>query len=502
MQLNLDTIQAYLPKDYLTRRYGSPNPASGYSFPLLYESEESFQEGTLYVTRAESLPKTVPSINCAFVVVGTRVPQEWLLGGVQLLTVGNIGNVLRVFNTIQTIYYKLDQWDAELRDELEKDIDFDIRKIMRLGCRQLGRNISVMNHSLQQILRSEIRLLPNGNSEIVIDDMPYTMTIEYSEMIKEVCNLERVITVPYLSAIENNSWQYYCFNLYTMGRFTGCISIGEEMKPFREGDFPLMNHFFECFQKAFLKYLRSYAQEDSTGLGALRKLLNHIPLTGEEEQQLALLPGDKWCCFRLKERRKGKSLPKDYMYAAISAIIPKTVYAVIHHEEILGLLRLQEKEKKETLGLFEDTLQRMGYYGGVSNSFTDLKHLNDYFRQAAYAVEQGGETEASLHYFRNYVLNYMLFACTGELPAESLMSDGLIAIREHDLRKGTDYLKTLDIYLQNEMSITKTSQALFIHRSSLLKRLEKIRRLLNNDFSSPETRLYYRLCLALMNKNN
>ena len=81
------------------------------------------------------------------------------------------------------------------------------------------------------------------------------------------------------------------------------------------------------------------------------------------------------------------------------------------------------------------------------------------------------------------------------------MSEGLKALREHDRLKGSEYLRTLDLYLQNEMSVTRTSQALFIHRSSLLKRLDKIQRLLNQDLSDPDTRLYFRICLALLRES-
>lgn len=44
---------------------------------------------------------------------------------------------------------------------------------------------------------------------------------------------------------------------------------------------------------------------------------------------------------------------------------------------------------------------------------------------------------------------------------------------EQDARRGTEYVRTLYVYLCNEMAIVHTAQALYIHRSSLLKRLER-----------------------------
>ncbi|MBS6448201.1 MAG: helix-turn-helix domain-containing protein [Clostridiales bacterium] len=50
--------------------------------------------------------------------------------------------------------------------------------------------------------------------------------------------------------------------------------------------------------------------------------------------------------------------------------------------------------------------------------------------------------------------------------------------------------------------IAKTAEALLIHRSSLLKRLDKIYRLLCSTLDTPEERLYLRLCLELLQRTN
>ena len=72
----------------------------------------------------------------------------------------------------------------------------------------------------------------------------------------------------------------------------------------------------------------------------------------------------------------------------------------------------------------------------------------------------------------------------------------------------TDYEEALrlddqqvEVYLQLERNVVQTAKTLFIHRSSLLKRLDKIQRLLNQDLSDPDTRLYFRICLALLRES-
>ncbi len=263
-----------------------------------------------------------------------------------------------------------------------------------------------------------------------------------------------------------------------------------------------MDHFFSCFQRAFLKYLRSYGQVENASLTVLRNLLSHAPVGPEEQALLSLQPGEVWGCFKLQECRGERALLKEYLYATLNGVLPGTVYTFIYHGEVIGMIRLREDagQSEALLQSFGEILSRMGYTGGVSNLFTDLHLLPYYLQQAGYASECGGGQAGTLHFFRDHVLSYMLDGCTQELPIASLCSRGLHMLMAHDRQKGTEYIKTLDVYLRNEMRITQTAKALYIHRSSLIKRLDRIMCLLQDNLEHPDVRLYYRLCLALLNR--
>ena len=58
-----------------------------------------------------------------------------------------------------------------------------------------------------------------------------------------------------------------------------------------------------------------------------------------------------------------------------------------------------------------------------------------------------------------------------------------------------DYWETIRQYLDNECNASRTAQDLFLHRSSLLTRLDRIRSLV--DMDTPEQRLYLRMCIYL-----
>lgn len=129
----------------------------------------------------------------------------------------------------------------------------------------------------------------------------------------------------------------------------------------------------------------------------------------------------------------------------------------------------------------------------------DIRQFDAYFLQASYTVNEGpgSERNGALFDFADYSLQYLLQVILGKVSIPSLIPDGLAALAEHDRKKNTEYARTLEVYLSDERSITKTAEDLFIHRSSLMKRLEKIRQILKMDLEDPQNRLYLQLYLSL-----
>jgi DNA-binding PucR family transcriptional regulator len=61
----------------------------------------------------------------------------------------------------------------------------------------------------------------------------------------------------------------------------------------------------------------------------------------------------------------------------------------------------------------------------------------------------------------------------------------LMKIDQYDREKHTQYLPTLETYLDNLASANKAAQALYIHRNTLYQRLSRIADLWGIDFQDP-----------------
>ena len=141
----------------------------------------------------------------------------------------------------------------------------------------------------------------------------------------------------------------------------------------------------------------------------------------------------------------------------------------------------------------------MNFTAGLFYFFTVLSLIRSFFLQAVYVIHHFSlnKNTDTLQYFENTILSYILSKCVSDMSIEALTDSSLKRVIEYDRKRHTEYLYTLEIYLKNETSITRTSEELFIHRSSLIKRINKLKKLLQKDLEDPNLRLYYRIWFSL-----
>lgn len=163
----------------------------------------------------------------------------------------------------------------------------------------------------------------------------------------------------------------------------------------------------------------------------------------------------------------------------------------------LDLCTLSTSEISQKLaGFIRDSLLNAGY------SRRMLGHFNFHrqYLQASIALQVGKRRNPSqwIHHFNQIALPYLLEQTTRRLPAYMVSHEKLLALKYADEAHNTQLYQTVRCYLEHHQSITKTAEALFIHRSTLLYRLDKIREVLKTDFSDPDELLYLLLSFHMM----
>ena len=146
-----------------------------------------------------------------------------------------------------------------------------------------------------------------------------------------------------------------------------------------------------------------------------------------------------------------------------------------------------------------DLMERMVHFvedsslnAGFSRCMNGHMNLRRQYIQAKIALQFGTRKypDKRMHPFNDISFDYILDQATKKLPGYMLCHERLLFLQEHDDSSGSDYMRTLRCYLDNHCNVVQTARELFIHRSTLLYRLEKIKEILESDLSSPDEILY------------
>ena len=126
---------------------------------------------------------------------------------------------------------------------------------------------------------------------------------------------------------------------------------------------------------------------------------------------------------------------------------------------------------------------------GIGNT---CQHINDYRRGFAEATEalQMGQTSQSkedvsstfmVTHFNDLGVYRYLYKIAHMDDQRDVYQDQIAHIDSYDQRKNTDLLDTLETYLECAGNLTKTSERLFVHRNTLIQRLERLQSLCDID---------------------
>ena len=142
-------------------------------------------------------------------------------------------------------------------------------------------------------------------------------------------------------------------------------------------------------------------------------------------------------------------------------------------------------------------LQDRKVYVGVSSPMKDLENLHLAYRRAKAAVSAAMRSGTAIVWFDRMGNDRLLSLIPDPLLQQELGSGLLAPLIEHDHGHGTDYVKTLELYLACGGSIKEVSEKTFTHRNTVIYRIGCIKKLLDCSLEDPEDRLKYRLACIL-----
>jgi len=135
-------------------------------------------------------------------------------------------------------------------------------------------------------------------------------------------------------------------------------------------------------------------------------------------------------------------------------------------------------------------------YGGIGRPAAELTNWKDSYRQASQALSMAERlNEHTPLYFGDLSVYRLLFQLEGNPELEAFCHETLGPLLTYE--GGGDLVETLEAFFDRLGNLSQTAEKLFIHRNSLLYRMERISQLTGLDLSNPDTRLAVHLALKV-----
>ena len=125
---------------------------------------------------------------------------------------------------------------------------------------------------------------------------------------------------------------------------------------------------------------------------------------------------------------------------------------------------------------------------GASEEYADVLTSSEYFTEARIAASMCAELDVLTCRFGDVALHhYHRFGCS-MLPAVHFCDADVKRLSTYRGQR-VDYYEVLKCYLEHNMSLLHTAEALFVHRTTLFNYLKEIRSIVQADLNDPAARL-------------
>lgn len=504
MKLNADIIFDNLSQSVMMESYGHKKKELTLKRPEFYNGESrEFKSNHIYISLVDRLPLDPVFGNGVVIIsVGGNPPITYLIDKCVCFLINDSSDLFTVFNLVQQIFDKYDEWDAGLQNILNTTAS--IKELVELSFPIFENPILVIDSNFRYLAYSSIidtrdelaTYRPDKNGNLGLNALSDYLN-NYG------MNKTITMTEPFLMTLRDVL--YFSINLFEKNVYAGNLTIPFIMQQQRQSDIVLAQYLAKVIESSFKKYSTILSSHANILKGILKDLLNCFPVDSTRTQYLE--GGNfngQYICIKMILGYRSHKVPVEYLCNLIESSFSGCV-AFEYESVIVTFIDLKKIpcEEKTLADMVKELLRAMNLKVGVSYSFTNLSMARLYYRQACVAFEMGSAINPDLSYypFHDYVLPYMMSHCMGEFPLELLLTKGICQLLEHDLASQANYVYTLRTYLNNKMNITKTAKDLFIHRSTLLERLKRIQSLLQTDLEDPDQRLRLQISLKIIETN-
>lgn len=473
-----------------------------YSRPILYEASSQLLPNHIYLIEDRFLFTSVIPPSALLLFSGNVEPESDYRDSISYITLNSSDSPVHIFNILQGIFDEYDLWEQSLSQALLNGNS--IQQILSLAYPLLGCPLCLLSRGFSMIAFVGQDLLPKEQQ--IFDDPD--RTIEYINAMKQndFYNKSQNFDAPYIFPDKLTGIRSWNVNIQQLGHTTHRLMMLEYPRSFTESDAYLLN-----ILASYIRYLLYHDNDvQLSGENSMHSIFLSILSDSttdyiETSQHLSLLGWTSSHSYMALVMRitffDQQNMTTNAICSYVEELFPDSCCLPYKKDIVaffnLTLLDMDEETVSEKLTVFiRDSFFKAGY----SRSMHGHMNLRRQYIQACVALDVGCRHKPHIwiHHFNQIVLYYLLEQASRQLPAYMLCHEALLHLKAIDDTQNTNYLETLRTYLNNHLNAVQSAKDLFIHRSTFLYRLEKIKSILETDFDDPDEILYLLLSYRLL----
>lgn len=400
----------------------------------------------------------------------------------------------RAVSLISAVFRDYDKWEFIL----SYCGDLSLNTLLELSTPVLHMPMCLIDNSLHNIAQNR------WYTELVeepADQPPSTDSAYWSGHFGGYTHRKGVFSI----YLDSDQKDLLCYNIILSGKFYARFLASVEDPAYRTIQERLFTRLSMALEVIFAEQRAPvrYTVQSRDFQEAVEDLLE-----GRKPRDMAVLERNRWHVddpYQVVVFRFGQAFLVEegdrFLFSQLRSVFPESCVLMRDQNFILVRNLTLDRNNDDDFGArLPVFLREHVAKAGISNTFTGGASFAPYLQQANYALWLGEQKDPDFwyYYFHRYAMAYLLTRCVSEFPADQVACPALTDLRRWDEAHHSALYETLRTYLDSRCNTSRTAQLLHIHRTSLIKRLNKIESLTDLHLEDPETQLYLLLSYALL----
>lgn len=501
MKLNLHILAYELAFMVKSSKLSEKSELSIFSARIAFDKDTNWEEDVVYIVSEDTLEFT--SLNDGkhqMLVISSNDPDKTLykVQG-ECLIFGADTAKEQLFKEVCAVFERYNRWEDSVESAITQGASLE--HILELGFSMIGNPLALCDTSLHRIATHRWDSVPVYNSLGRAISEPGYANIYLNALLQEANLLEKVRGEPhaFVYQLEEDNYKVLHLNIFSGKQRIAYLVTVATLSPIDMRVCSIANRFGELLAFA-LNASSVMKRHNPYNIDVLSQRI----LAGEAPdktyvqymlEQIGWRETDSYCVFEFEmlDDATSHNLMTDISLFK-TAIRDSSIFCYRAGIIVIHNLTKSRQDYATLVLMLQELLHRRLYAGGGSDVFTGYANLQLYEKEAFYALGyskkfiSGGKSKITA--YQECLLDNFFDLCASNLDLRLLCRSDIREIWIYDKINKTSYIETIYTYLTTGKSLVESAKLLYVHRNTIVHRLNKIIDILGKDiFSSEESAL-------------